>query len=91
MANEACSVERKCSSTGRLCAADDRACQSAAVADQLEIICERGDPAVYVYCPPGAEQRDGPVVWILLGVAVLIAAFGGIGAWLVFRRRVASD
>lgn len=91
MGSEACSVERKCSSTGRLCRADDRECQSKAIGQQLEILCERRDPDVYVYCPPGAESRDGPIVWVLLGVAALLAIVGGIGAFLLFRRRLHSE
>jgi hypothetical protein len=86
MRNEPCSVERRCSSTGITCAADDRACQDTAIGRGLEITCERGEPASYVYCPPAGQQRDSGVVWILLLVAVLIAAFGSLVAYLVFRK-----
>ena len=86
-----CSVERKCSSTGVACAVDDRSCQDAAIARGLEIICERPEPRGFVYCPPGAQQHDSTVVWVLLGVAFLVAALGGIGAFVVFRRKVRSD
>jgi hypothetical protein len=83
-----CSVERKCSSTGKACAVDDRACQSDAIGRSLEITCERSDPPTYVYCPPGGEQRDSNVVWILLVVAVAIAAVGGVLSYFVFRKRL---
>ena len=86
-----CTVERKCSSTGKACAVDDRVCQSEAVASGLEVTCERIEPRGYVYCPPGAEQRDSGVVWILLAVALVIAAFGGVLAFVLLRKRIASD
>jgi hypothetical protein len=91
-----CSVERKCSSAGKMCFTDDRACQSEAIAGGLEIVCERPDALEshpsYVYCPPlrNGEQRDSGVVWILLAVAVAIAAAGGLASILVFRRRLKS-
>ena len=54
-------------------------------------MCERVEPRAYVYCPPGAEQRDSGVVWILLAVAVGIAAFGAIAAYfMLFRKRSTS-
>ena len=83
-----CTVERKCSSTGKACGVDDRACQSEAVANGLEVMCERVEPRGYVYCPPGAEQRDSGVVWILLAVALGIAVFGGALAFVLLRKRV---
>ncbi|HVH41683.1 MAG TPA: hypothetical protein VM925_05050 [Labilithrix sp.] len=82
-----CTVERKCSSAGKACDAEDRGCQSDAIARGLEITCERAEPRSYVYCPPGAEPRDSSVVWILLAVALAIAAFGSIGAYFLFRKR----
>ncbi|MBN9167344.1 MAG: hypothetical protein BGO98_03635 [Myxococcales bacterium 68-20] len=86
-----CTVQQRCSSTGRQCGTDDRACQSEAVANGLEVMCERVEPRAYVYCPPGAEQRDSGVVWILLAVAVGIAAFGAIAAYfMLFRKRSTS-
>lgn len=85
-----CRVERKCSAAGRACGVEDRACQDDAVARGLEIVCERPEPRGYVYCPPGAEQRDSSVVWILLAVAVAIAAVGGVLSYVVFRKRLAS-
>lgn len=86
-----CTVERKCSSTGKACGVDDRDCQNDAVAHGLEITCERTDRLTaarsYVYCPPGGEQRDSKVVWILLAVAVMIA-IGGALSFLALRRRL---
>jgi hypothetical protein len=84
----ACSVIRKCSSTGKDCAVDDRACQDDAVAHGLEVICERPDPRAFVYCPPGAEQRDSAVVWILLAVAAAVAIVGALVSVTVLRRRL---
>ncbi|MBX3260425.1 MAG: hypothetical protein KIS78_27730 [Labilithrix sp.] len=84
----ACTVEKKCSSSGKLCAPDDRACQSEAVAGGLEVTCERLEPRGYVYCPPGAQQRDSGVVWVLLAVALAIAAFGGVAAYFLLRKRL---
>lgn len=81
-----CSVERKCSATGKACGVDDRACQSDAIAQGLEITCEHADPHGYVYCPPGGEQRDSGYVWILLLVAIGVAIVGGIASLLIFRR-----
>jgi len=85
-----CTVERKCSSTGKLCSSEDRACQSQATASGLEITCEQQhvEPRNYVYCPPGAEQRDSSVVWILLVVAVLVAMIGGALSFVVLRKRL---
>ena len=82
-----CTVERKCSSLGKACATDDRVCQSEAIASGLEVTCERVEPRGYVYCPPGAEQRDSGVVWLLLAVALAIAAVGGVLAFLLLRKR----
>lgn len=86
-----CTIERKCSSTGRACAIDDRVCQSEAIASGLEVTCERVEPRGYVYCPPGGEQRDSGVVWILLAVAFAVAVFGGVLAFVLLRRRITSD
>jgi hypothetical protein len=85
-----CTVERKCSSTGMACAVEDRACQSEAVAKGLEVTCERVEPRGYIYCPPGAEQRDSGVVWILLGFAIAVAAIGSVVSYLLIRKRVSS-
>ncbi|MBX3228516.1 MAG: hypothetical protein KIT84_07680 [Labilithrix sp.] len=89
-----CSVERKCSSAGRACAADDRGCQGLAIGDGLEITCERAatesEPVTYVYCPPGGQQRDSSAVWILLFVAVGVAAIGAVVSALVIRRNLRS-
>jgi hypothetical protein len=88
-----CTVERKCSSTGKLCSSEDRACQDKAIADGLEITCEQRQvtPYNYVYCPPGAQQRDSSIVWILLTVAVLVALIGGVFSFVVLRKRLAKD
>lgn len=72
-----CSVRDRCGPTGKECRSDDRDCQNAAVQDGLEILCEDRDTHAFVYCPPGTQQRDSSVVWILLIVAVLIAMIGG--------------
>ena len=85
-----CTVERRCSSTGKSCAADDRACQSAAIANGLEITCETTEPRAYVYCPPGAEQRDSGAVWILLAFAVGVAMIGSVLSWILIRKRLTS-
>lgn len=85
-----CTVERKCSSTGKACAVEDRACQNEAIASGLEVTCERVEPRGFVYCPPGGEQRDSGVVWILLAAALAIAVFGSALAWLLLRKRVAK-
>jgi hypothetical protein len=86
-----CTIERRCSSSGKLCGAEDRACQSDATSRGLEITCERADPPAYLYCPPGAEQRDASVVWILLLVAFAIAIVGGAIAYFVFRKSGPRD
>ena len=82
-----CSVIRKCSSAGKECTSDDRECQSAAVHDGLEITCERDADRMFVYCPPGASQRDSGVVWLLLGLAFFIAIGGSFAFWRFFLRR----
>ena len=74
--NRKCSVRDKCGPTGKECRSDDRECQSAAVQDGLEIVCD--EDGLYVYCPAGTQQRDSTIVWVLLGVAVLIAIAGGV-------------
>jgi len=85
--SDLCTVELKCSSAGRACAVDDRACQSDAIARGLEITCERLDPRGYVYCPPGGEARDSRVVWILLAIACFVALVGGAVSIFVFRKK----
>lgn len=69
-----------------MCGIDDRACQSDAVGRGLEVTCERIEPRGYVYCPPGGEQRDSSIVWILLLVAIGVAAIGAIVSVVIFRR-----
>jgi len=85
-----CTVERKCSSVGKACTVDDRTCQSEAIQRGLEITCERVELRGYVYCPPGAQQRDSSIVWILLVVASAIALVGGGISWLVLRKRLTT-
>lgn len=85
-----CTVERKCSSTGKACAVEDRVCQNEAIASGLEVTCERVEPRGYVYCPAGGEQRDSGVVWLLLAAALAIAVFGSAVAWALLRKRVAK-
>jgi hypothetical protein len=83
-----CHVRDRCGPSGKECRADDRACQSAAISEGLEILCERteDDAAVYAYCPRGIESRDSGVVWLLLLVAVAIAVVGG-GVFLRIMRK----
>ena len=85
-----CTLERRCSSAGALCSEDDRSCQNDATGHGLEIVCETAAPRSYVYCPPGAQQRDSPVVWVLLLVALIVAVIGGALAIIVFRRRLSE-
>jgi hypothetical protein len=80
-----CSVERRCSSAGKLCRDDDRVCRDDAVSHRLEVACEIVEPRAYVFCPAGAEQRDSNVVWILLAVAIFIAAIGGSILYFIVR------
>jgi flagellar basal body-associated protein FliL len=40
-----------------------------------------------VYCPPDTGRSDSKIVWILLSVAVLLAASGITAAWVVFRKK----
>jgi hypothetical protein len=96
-APEQCSVERKCSSVGKMCGVDDRACQGDAIAQGLEITCENTNrtdittaSTSYVYCPPGGQQRDSNIVWILLSVSVLVAVAGAISI-LAIRRRLTKS
>ena len=87
VADPLCTVNRKCSSAGKECLSEDRDCQSAAVHEGLEVTCERSADRMFVYCPPGAQQRDSGVVWVLLGVAFLIAVGGSFAFWRFFLRR----
>jgi hypothetical protein len=86
--SDLCTVTRKCSSTGRLCAADDRVCRSDATNQGLEVVCERPEPHAFVYCPAGGQARDSGVVWILLGVAFFVAIVGGGVSFLVLRKKM---
>jgi hypothetical protein len=84
-----CTVVRKCSSTGVTCAATDLACQSQATGRHLEILCvdSRQTPERYTYCPPDTGRADSGVIWVLMGVATLIAVAGGAIAWAVLRKK----
>ncbi len=81
-----CSTIRKCSSIGKECLSEDRDCQNAAVHEGLEVTCERSEDHTFVYCPPGAEQRDSGVVWALLALAFLVAIGGSFAFWRFFLR-----
>ena len=81
-----CAVRDKCGPTGKECRADDRECQNAAVKDGLEILCEDREAQLFVYCPPGTQQRDSSIVWLLLVVAVAIAAIGGAVIAIALRK-----
>jgi hypothetical protein len=85
-----CTVERKCSSTGKACGVEDRACQSEAIRQGLEVTCERVEPRGYVYCPPGAQQRDSGFVWIFLLVAITVAVVGALASFFLLRKRLSS-
>jgi hypothetical protein len=81
----ACTVVRRCSSTGVSCDEGDRACRDQARDQGLEIICER--PGGFVYCPPNTGRGgDNRTVWLLLGVALAIAVGGSTAAWVVFKK-----
>jgi hypothetical protein len=84
-----CSVLRNCSSTGVACEPSDRACTEAARSRDLEVKCEQqcSDGPRLVYCPPDTGRSDSKIVWILLSVAVLLAASGITAAWVVFRKK----
>ena len=86
-----CSLERKCSSSGRACGTGDTACQSEATLLGLEIRCEDriGPKRLYVYCPPG-ESRDSKIVWLLLGV-VFILVLVGFGCLRLGRAMVSNE
>jgi hypothetical protein len=87
--SEGCSLELKCSSVGIICKSDDRACQGRAVERGLEVLCERTEQHEYLYCPPGGQQRDSNIVWLLLAVAVFVAACGGVIGYFVLRKKAA--
>ena len=83
-----CTVQRKCSSVGVMCGVEDRTCQGDAIQRGLEITCEHIEPRGFVYCPPGAQQRDSNIVWILLLVACSVAAVGGALSYLMLRKKL---
>ncbi|MDB4937624.1 MAG: hypothetical protein JWP87_4596 [Labilithrix sp.] len=84
-----CSVMRNCSSTGVACEPADRACAEEARSRDLEVKCEqqceRGKRLVY--CPLDAGRSDSKIVWILLSLAVVLAAAGSTVALIVLRKR----
>jgi hypothetical protein len=84
-----CTVERKCSSSGLACLVEDRDCQNLARERGLEVTCERVEPRAFVYCPPGAQQRDSSIVWILLAVAGAVVVIGMTVGWFAFRKKLA--
>lgn len=88
MSYEACTVQRKCSSEGKACTVEDRECQNAAISRGLEITCESVEPRGWVYCPPGGQQRDSSIVWILLCVAFAVVIVGAIFSYKVFLKRL---
>ncbi len=86
-----CSVIRTCSSTGMACDPADRACTELARSKALEIKCEQpctGGPR-FVYCPADTGRADSGVVWILLGVALLLAVGGSALFWMLLRKKSA--
>lgn len=87
-----CSVIRACSSTGMACDPADRACTELARSKDLQVRCEQkctGGPTRFVYCPVGAGQEDSGIVWILLGIAGLLAVGGSVLFWLLLRKKSA--
>ncbi len=82
-----CSVERKCSSDGVMCARNDATCKSDATSRQLEILCTTEGEENFVYCPRLTGHADSKAIWVLLGFAVLVA----VGGLLVMRRVLKSS
>jgi hypothetical protein len=85
-----CSVIRVCSSTGMVCDPGDRACIELARSKDLEVRCEQActdAPSRFVYCPASAGRADSGIVWILLGVAGLLAVGGGALFWVLLRKK----
>lgn len=84
-----CSVIRNCSSTGIACETDDRACAEKARERSLEVKCEQhcAKSTRLVYCPLDTGRADSKVVWLLLGVAVLLASVGSAVAYVVLRKK----
>ncbi len=85
--NEVCTVNRRCSSTGMVCAAEDRDCVGKAVEQGLQVICEDRSKRRMVYCPPDTARSDSRVVWILLALAGTLAVGGSSLAWVVLRKK----
>ena len=85
-----CSVNRSCSSTGVVCAPDDRECTNGATARGLEVKCEQScnTGKRFVYCPPDTGHSESRFVWVLLALAGFFAAFGTALAWLALKKKV---
>lgn len=86
---ERCTVEKRCSSTGRACGAEDRACANDATSQGLQVICETADRTM-VWCPPDTARSDSNVVWILLVFAFALAIGGCTVAYAVLRKPKAA-
>jgi hypothetical protein len=88
--SDACTVNRKCSSTGVACDATDAACMSDATSRHLEVLCEdrRSKPVKLVYCPASTGRADSKVIWILLSAAAVLAIGGTALAYVVLPRAV---
>lgn len=86
--SDPCTVLRACSAIGVDCRSTDRSCQDDAVSRGLEVVCERPEVETrhFVYCPPGGASRDSKYVWVLLVVAMSIAAGGSIIAWALLKK-----
>ncbi len=84
---ESCTVERRCSSTGLACGADDRVCTNEASTRGLQVICEDASKKTMVWCPPDTARSDSNVVWILLLLAFVLAIGGSTIAWVVLRKK----
>ncbi len=84
-----CSVMRSCSSTGVACGPGDRGCAERARAQSLEVKCEQQctSGARLIYCPPDTGRSDSKIVWILLSLAVVLAAVGSAVAWVALRKK----
>ena len=74
------------------CDPSDRACIEVARSKDLEVRCEQpcsGGPARFVYCPADTGRADSGIVWILLGVAAVLAVGGSALFWVVLRKKSA--
>ena len=71
------------------CEPNDRACIELARSKDLEVRCEQACDGgqQLVYCPPDTGRADSGIVWILLGVAMLLAIGGSALFWFVLRKK----